>query len=470
MMKNTILYYTSKGVIGLFLVLFSACNKLVEVPVPKSELVTPSVFSDPATATAALLSIYSRMNDPNLHGFMVMTCGVLGDEFSNFSSEPSDVSIYSNDMDALNACPSNLWNTPYTLIFQANAVLEGANSSNRLDAKVKQQLAGEALFARSFWLYYLTSFWGDVPVPVSTDYNVNRLLPRTDARQVLQIIATDLLTAEGMVDDKYMNASSSVATTDRVRPNKAAVRALLARVYLALGDFVNAERYASLVIDDARYKLTGLNEVFLTNSAEAIWQIMQPVAAANQATYEGQDFVLNSIPSKVAISPRFMQDFETGDERFSNWVGSYTNEINGLSYLFVNKYKLRVSATPAERTTVLRLAEQHLIRAEARAQLGNQKGAAGDLTLIRKRAGLKGEFKEAGKQETLAAVAHERKMELFGEWGHRWIDMKRMNIIDQVMGKETPLKGGQWQIYKRLWPVPEIERRSNANLSQNAGY
>jgi hypothetical protein len=69
---------------------------------------------------------------------------------------------------------------------------------------------------------------------------------------------------------------------------------------------------------------------------------------------------------------------------------------------------------------VLRLAEQYLIRAEARAHQGNLTGAKDDLDKIRNRAGLEG-IPITNTQAMLDAIAHERQVELFTEWGHRWL-------------------------------------------------
>ncbi len=51
-------------------------------------------------------------------------------------------------------------------------------------------------------------------------------------------------------------------------------RALLSRVYLFSSDFTNAEIQATQVIEQSDVlTLTSLNEVFLMNSSEAIWQL-----------------------------------------------------------------------------------------------------------------------------------------------------------------------------------------------------
>ncbi|WP_431210968.1 RagB/SusD family nutrient uptake outer membrane protein [Puia sp. P3] len=61
---------------------------------------------------------------------------------------------------------------------------------------------------------------------------------------------------------------------------------------------------------------------------------------------------------------------------------------------------------------------------------------------------------------------HERQVELFTEWGHRWYDLKRTGRAGAVLGAE---KTG-WTADAALYPVPMAQLQSNINLKQNPGY
>ena len=116
---------------------------------------------------------------------------------------------------------------------------------------------------------------------------------------------------------------------------------------------------------------------------------------------------------------------------------------------------------------VLRLAEQYLIRAEARAQQNtNLTGAIDDLNIIRERAGIPDLLTSLDQPQVLSAVAHERQTELFAEWAHRWLDLKRRDQADVVLSaiKST------WKPTAILYPIPVTELQSDPNLVQNAGY
>jgi hypothetical protein len=119
---------------------------------------------------------------------------------------------------------------------------------------------------------------------------------------------------------------------------------------------------------------------------------------------------------------------------------------------------------------VFRLAEQYLIRAEARAQQGNVSGSQSDLNAIRTRAGLPNTTAN-DKASLLTAIQHERQVEMFTEWGHRWFDLKRTGTIDAVMSVIAPAKGGgAWNSNKALLPLPLGDLQADQNLTQNPGY
>jgi starch-binding outer membrane protein, SusD/RagB family len=70
----------------------------------------------------------------------------------------------------------------------------------------------------------------------------------------------------------------------------------------------------------------------------------------------------------------------------------------------------------------------------------------------------------------LIAILHERQVELFTEWGHRWLDLKRTGNVNAVMSIVTPSKGGTWQATDQLFPIPQGDIDKNPNIIQNSGY
>jgi hypothetical protein len=140
--------------------------------------------------------------------------------------------------------------------------------------------------------------------------------------------------------------------------------------------------------------------------------------------------------------------------------------VNGNTYYIPYKYKQDIVVSGSgEYDMVLRLAEQYLIRAEARARQDKISGAISDLNAIRNRAGLTN-TPAIDKESLLLDIEHERQTELFVEWGHRWLDLKRTGRIDEILGLE---KTG-WKSSAALFPIPQIELSKNSKLKQNVGY
>ena len=140
---------------------------------------------------------------------------------------------------------------------------------------------------------------------------------------------------------------------------------------------------------------------------------------------------------------------------------------NGSTYYYPYKYKTNTPGSGmAEFDMVFRLAEQFLIRAEARAWQDNQSGAKADLDEIRRRAGLN-ETTANDKQSILNAILQERRVEFCFEYGHRWLDLKRTGTINTILSVEKP---ATWRATAALFPIPQNAISTNIKLKQNDGY
>jgi hypothetical protein len=470
-------------------VLDCSCRKLADVKAPDNVIVADNVYNSDITAIAVLNGLYTQISRTNYTGSTVniltisMWAGLSSDELTlwNGSSSVNQLSYYKNQLSA-SGVGGEFWLNTYPYIYTCNAAIKGLENSTSLTPSVKKQLMGEAKFMRAFFYFYLVNLYGDVPLVLSTDYSVNAVIPRTPVPTVYSQIISDLKEAQDLLTDGYVNSDAKTVYTsspERVRPCKAAATALLARIYLYTKEWADAETQATTVINNTTtYDTVPLNKVFLKNSKEAIWQL-QPVTQGN-INNTADAYLFNLIvPSAgvnsthpVYLSGRLLSSFEAGDQRRvnGNWVNTYTDATGTYYYPF--KYKDATQGAniiSTEYTMILRLGEQYLIRAEARAQQGNITGAQSDLNVIRHRAGLPNTT-ASDQPSLLAAILHERQVELFTELGQRWLDLKRSGNIDAVMSVATPLKGGIWQSYQQWYPVPQSELLTNPNMTQTAGY
>ncbi|WP_316814105.1 RagB/SusD family nutrient uptake outer membrane protein [Pedobacter heparinus] len=449
---------------------YTACNPYLQIDPPIDSVSASLVFADDDAAKSALTGIYSNMVSSGSFAdggisSITATGGMSSDEFIAYSNVYE--AFYKNALSSATSFTS-VWNRPYFNIYTANKILEGLSENEKISAAVKTQLQGEAKFIRAFCYFYLTNLFGDVPMHLTTDYRMNSKAGRTKQSEVYQQIIKDLLDAQALLGNNYY-------TTERVRPNKWAATALLARVYLYTKDYQDAEIQATTVINNtAMFSLKDdLNQVFLKNSTEAIWQLMPNTAGRN--TTEAVTFIFLNTPTGVSLTQNLIEAFEPGDKRRTSWVGSTT--VSGKTYYYPYKYKVGAVSSLSEYSMVLRLAEQYLIRAEARINLDKTEAGIQDINLLRTRSRalatptvpnpLPPLPVDLSKPEALLAVEKERRIEFFSEWGHRWFDIKRTGRADAIL---APLKGTGWQSTDVLWPIPQADINNNASLTQNKGY
>ncbi len=473
------IYFTNRKWIDcfclVFLVIAGGCKKFVQIPPAPNLIVTSQVFSDSADADAAVLGLYFYMTyGPTTllpyNGGITVYSGLSADELypttGSAVGRALEKELYTNAILPTNNLAGGQWQACYQFIYQANAVIENLTGSTTLSSSAHDQLIGEARFVRAMMYFNLVNLFGAVPYCTSTNYEINAVMPRTPVDSVYRGIISDLLQAQRMLPDKYVTAG-------RVRPNSYTASALLSRAYLYQKDWVNAEITATRIINNSgTYKLmNNLNEVFLSSlsspNMEAIWQLIP--AYPGFETTEGYSFVPGStgiIPNYV-ISDFLLSAFEAGDQRKTSWINA--NTVGRQSYSYPYKYKRGRDGDGVELYMVFRVAEQYLIRAEARAKQGKPDEAMADLNSIRNRAGLP-PVSAGTTEELLSAIYHERQIELFCEWGHRWYDLKRTERVNTVMSVVTPSKGGIWDPNWQLYPISQTELNQNHFLTQNPGY
>ena len=451
---------------------FISCKKFLEIGSPPDQVVASYVYSDNTNAIAAVTGLYASINSERIisqgdNGISIQ-CGLNADEISLYNGIPYLVP-YTNGY-----VTSSYWTYLYTYIYRANAAIEGLENGS-LPSIVKQQLIGEMLFFRSFLYFYLVNLYGDVPLAISTDYKINGIEKRQPISKVYDQLISDLLRSLDLLSDNYVGDDVLTPSNERIRPNKWAATALLARVYLYANKYSEAGQFSTMVIDHgALYDTVSLNEVFLMNSKEAIWQLF-PIDPSNryQNTLDAPFLLFDQLPDAghpFCASPELLTSLDSLDERRRDWLKPVTDSATGDVYWFFQKYKKSLTTdTRTEYIMVIRLAEMYLIRAESNVQNGDLAGGRHDINVIRHRARLN-DITSNDKDELLGLILKERQAELFMEWGHRWFDLKRTNKIDEVMKVSCPRKGGIWESYKQLYPIPSDDIRINPNLKQNPGY
>lgn len=457
-MRNLLIF------LQLFVVMMSSCKKFVDIPPPQTQLQSETVFDNDQAAISAMLGIYAQIGGTNLsllNGAASLYPSFSADELINTVANTDIEPFYLNSLESNHSnLYSRIWQPAYNSqgIYGANSIMIGVTSSNKLTDSTKSQILGEAKVIRALCYFYLVNFFGDVPLVLSTNFQNNSIAARIETQNVYQTIINDLKEAQGLLKSQYPSAN-------RARPNLFAATALLARTFLYNKDWANAEIEATKIIASGVYNLTPnttIGNAFLISSPETIWQI----ARDNNNTSIGAALIPTSTTTKPAytLSNQLLGSFAPSDLRRQNWVDS--NKISNVAYYYPKKYKSRLATPITEYHIVFRLAEMYLIRAEARVQQSKFSEAQDDLNRIRNRAGLSS-ITLASKDQALLAIEKERQLELFAEWGHRWLDLKRTNRAAAVL---SSIKAPNWSSDDILYPIPQGEREKNPHLTQNPGY
>jgi hypothetical protein len=458
-MKLQISSYKYRFLLGVLVLGLAgtSCKKYLETGIPPNAIGSEQAFSDSATATSSTLGIYSSIISSNSSAmYYAITFGAMSADEGYFLLNTTYDNLKNNVLAAGND-GNTLWSAVYARIGRANYAIEGLTAATGLSTPVKNQLLGEAKFWRAWLYFYLSEYFGDVPLTLTTKALEEGLTPRTPLATVRAQIVKDLTEAKALLTDKY-------PSTERARINKKVVSAFLSRVYLYTSNWAGAEAEATEVIGSGTYSIvTNLDNVFLNTSNETIWQLSLVNTSGTAATVFGAQFIPSTTLPTFVLYDTLAKTFEANDQRKASWAKpiAYDNK----TFYYPYKYKVRTTTTGNEYPVMLRLGEVYLNRAEARAQQENVSGAQADLNVVRKRAGL-GDTEAADKPTLLTALLHERWVELFTETADRWFNLKRTDKATEVLSLIKP----QWKAFQQLYPIPAQSMNANPNLKDNDGY
>ncbi|HVW60107.1 MAG TPA: RagB/SusD family nutrient uptake outer membrane protein [Puia sp.] len=438
----------------------TGCKKMVQLPDRDGQPNSGVYFANDQQAVDAINGLRVRTMQETgsfTNGANTVFPGLSGDELKPTGSAKYLEDFAGNRLSSDNTYVAAIYNTAYGIIANINIVLQGLGGASIPDA-LRARLQGECYCLRALIYSRLAGLFGNVPLVTSTNVDVVARLPRSPVAAVYDQVLADLLAADSLLPAEYVAGDKDVVA--RTSPDRWTARGLLARIYLYLERWPQAERMATDVL--GRDELTlehNPDSVFLSGSHEIMWQLLPASQGVNgEATYF---LPANGTRPAFAILPSLLNAFEPGDRRKTAWTATHSS---GVVYPF--KYKMRTGSEGKECNVLLRLAEQYLIRAEARAHEDELTGAIADLNTVRQRAGLPVLKNNLSQQEVLAAVAQERRIELMCEWGHRWIDIKRTGQADALM---SVLKTA-WKPTAALYPLPVGELKKDPFLIQNPGY
>lgn len=444
----------------------TGCEDLLNLE-PQASISDEIALSTPGNVQTALVGAYGALGGDDAYGgsyiYLTEVYAANREELFWNGTFIDPGQIYDKEILITNDFVRSYWTASYNTINRANNIL-AVEAGIFPNAATKTRIDAEAKFIRALSYYNLVQVFGKAYNDGDPTQNSGVPLVLTPTRVVdenLQVSRATVKQVYDQVVSDLLDAKRDLPETNGFYANTYVASGFLARVYLSMGNYSSARDEADRVIESGEYALfadIADNYSRTSNGDETIF------ATQVNATSGANDNAVFFAPQPFGRADIRVEDahvalYEAGDARAELFVSS------GGRGRMTSKYAVPddASADPRQRNvTVMRLAEMHLIRAEANFREGTEIGLAplDEVNAIRARVGL-----AALGAVTLDDILKERKLELAFE-GHLFNDLKRLQGTTSS-GAEAVI---QWNDDSLVFPIPDRERKVNANLTQNSGY
>lgn len=498
-MKRSTIFFTS---ILLSALLIAGCVKLKEVPpgalAPNNFYSTPSDFD--AAIVGTIQPMFYNYTSWDFNGPFILCYGA---EDCTTRPQATDSKLFDElKPDPASSTLSQCWSMCYKAINNADAIIGALPKATTMTAAEKAPYDGQAKFLRALNYFYLTRWWGKVPLVTEKNQANTDSVAESEVPAIYALIVQDLQDAITELPVSY---------PQKTNPTQGAAQGLLAKVYLTMAGWpiLDNSKYA-MARDMAQAVMTAGNYKLDTGFAD-LW------LAKNKMTNPEFMFFLNGISTSsnavgshhhVATRPteeggwsdrfseaRFLNVFPAGprkDASFHTTFITTTGTIPWQSGLYAQPYisKYRDAGAAASVngpivnpnagdgfSVLLRYADVLLIYAEAANMAeGSPSPAAYEaINEVRRRANGK-PFMTPDPASDLTpglsqaafddSVIAERNWELAFE-ANRWFDLVRKQMVISVNKSLYPYVDAHNMLLPK--PVQEITLLKGM-LKQNDGY
>ncbi len=414
---------------------------------------------------------------------------------------------------------TDFYGIAYKQIATSNYFLENIDNVPT-DEAILKRVKGEARFFRGLMYYYLSEFYGGVPIK-TTSYTLDEeLAQRSNKADVVNQALEDLDFAIANLEDKPYDGHAG----------KAAAQAIKVRVLMANEKWAEAATLAKSIWDGPSFSLSpdynslftaaeqaGNPEIifsvkYLRPNKEHIgslnwgwWLSLSPLQNLIDEFEMTDGLPISSSPLFDPVNPYLNRDPRMvlsadvpGSDNDPGSVFGYPGENGGEDIMWkvrVNslptplRYNLRKYADRSFQETVdqsnhcdtdyviLRLGEVLLNYAEAQNEDSGPDATVYDaVNMIRGRVNMPPLPAGLSQDDMRTAIRHERRVELAFE-GMRWLDLKRWGTlverINTVDDTQVPV-AYMHSDNNVLWPIPQSEidfySANDLVLEQNPGY
>ncbi|MDR0613449.1 MAG: RagB/SusD family nutrient uptake outer membrane protein [Dysgonamonadaceae bacterium] len=445
----------------LIATLFAACeDSLLNFP-PQTQIEDGAIIISQSSAEKALVGVYASLR--GISGTAVLTYETAADNVILNSLRSVVVPTLKADggvTGGADRTDGGGYGSYYTLINRANHVITSVNSldNSLFTGNSKDIILAEAHTLRALACFDLARTYGNVPVVLQPSTATSQTgIKKSLKADVFRQVEADLDIAEAKLTGTAWNVNKG-------RVSIWAVYAFKARLYLYQERWADAESYASRLIENPDLRLTELKEGenwFVTRfSTEAIFEVACSISEANPVRTNFATAAEGGLGDYIA-APGFadlLNDPLAGGKR-----SIYIARENAIDAWLIRIYN---KSDRSSSVFLFRLAEQYLIRAEARLKKtpADIQGAISDINVIKERADVETIAPSVRSiDDLLLVVENENRLEFAFE-GHRYPDIIRTGRAGAVFGALNPA-----YLDSRYWvvPIPTSELKNDPDLEQN---
>ena len=454
--------------------LFSCGEDFLEIE-PQQSLSISSAITDLNSLNAAVLGVYNNLvSDENTYRWDLLLVPDLRSDNVYISSKNAGRFLAFDEyrLIAQSGRPAGQWVEGYQTIVYASNVINNVASATILSSEEAEaeNRVGEMYAVRAL------SYWNLVrnyARPYSADGGASAGVPFNNAGTNGEIITPARETVAAVYQQiiSDLEAAIGLMTLEQNgRFSKAGAQALLAKVYIYMEEWTLAEQLATEVINSGRYALytdanAWLNSWGANIGDEDIFTLINTPTDNGGVNSIGGIYDQDGYGDVLATEDLF-NIYAATDIRRS--VMNRGDRLDGEKDALFPEGKYPNGETGQDYYKIIRLADIYLIRAEARAELGNDAGARADLDAIAGRVDEGYVLSSASGQDLIDAIILERRKEFAFE-GDRIYDLTRRQLswTKYRTFEAFTVNWDNDQVYN---PIPQIELDVNPNMIQNSGY
>ncbi|WP_211303524.1 RagB/SusD family nutrient uptake outer membrane protein [Chitinophaga ginsengisoli] len=483
-------FHMKKIYMVICLLLTAGCSKQLTED-PRGLVGGSQALSSVAGLESALTGAYGSLMVPWNSGFTTVSQIAMTMGADDLTTHPGSNKEEFREFDRFNVSSLNsrmnpIWLGCYKTIQSTTNIINNYQQVQDGTTATVNAIVGEASFLRALCYYWLTRLWGEVPIIPTEKYSTDLLnLTKSAPAAVYKLIEEDLARAEEMMPDKKR---------DPGRPNKGAVKALLADVYLTeagwpLKDqskYALAAAKAKEVIDNkAAYSFDLYQGDYLKIFAGGTTEDVFTLFTRGQWSTYNSFYGLSTMPeneggwSDFFTELKFFRDFPAGSRKDATFSTEFV--VNGdtipwqettTKHPYYKKFTIQSGAKNVYMSNnpviMIRYAHVLLIYAEAQARATGTPDAQAyaAVNAVRQRAGLSPLPEGLSGNDFATAVVQERAWEFAGEW-NRWFDLVRLEQVAAANADKDPgdLAPAGTITQKQYWmPVPGADAIINPNL------